>query len=486
MINHTFSVSAFGRRVSVALSVLLVLFVALGNTSSGAIEYSNFVIRGYEGKGELEFLAPEDLVIGPSGEIIVADQRNNRIQILNPDLSFKRYMTLNPTNPGFAAIAARFEGAKEKPAKQPKGNDNQKEADVATFGPRLDKPVGLALDRKGRLFVSSSGDHRIYLFDYSTGAILDVIGKRGKMQGAFDTPLDIDVNSIGQLAVVDSLNKRIQVFDADFTFLREIHYKEETKKELRSIAPRGVHWLTDTELVVSYPTFNQVVCWDQKGQLLWRYGSPGNGKGELAEPSNIARGAGGNLLITDSKNHRIVEISPTGFFIKNYMIGRGSSPGRLFWPRGIAFGKEDSIIVCDQGNSRVQIFRPSKAALITREAKLLAEKDRWDEAMPKIEQVLNLAPDDGEARMLLVNALHYFGDRSFQSQDFDKSEDFYRRILMYNPNDPDVSRKLDLIFWASNKDLIMRAVFGIIAVIAGLLLFWIIKIALSRLIYGRA
>ena len=106
--------------------------------------------------------------------------------------------------------------------------------------------------------------------------------------------------------------------------------------------------------------------------------------------------------------------------------------------------------------------------------------------MPKIEHVLNLAPDDGEARMLLVNALHYFGDRSFQSEDFERSEEYYRRVLMYNPNDPDVSRKLDLIFWASNKDLIMRAVFGIIAIIAGLLLFWIIKIALSRLIYGRA
>lgn len=485
MITFHFPVSACNRR-AVLSSLFLLLFVVLVNRSSGAIEYSNFVIRGYEGKGELEFLLPEDLILGPGGDIIVADQRNNRIQVLNPDLTFKKYLTLTSSNPGFSVLSAKFESGRERPAKVGKGITTGKEGDVATSPPLLDKPVGLALDKRGRLFVSSSGDHRIYIFDYSTGSILDVIGKRGRVQGAFDTPLDIDVNSLGQLAVVDSLNKRIQVFDPEFNFLREIHYKEETKRELRSIAPRGVHWLTDTELVVSYPTFHQVVCWDQKGQLLWRYGSPGNGKGELNEPSNIARGAGGNLLITDSKNHRIVEITATGFFVKNYMIGRGSGPGRLFWPRGIAFGKEDSIIVCDQGNSRVQVFRPSKAALILREAKVLAEKDRWDEAMPKIEQVLNLAPDDGEARMLLVNALHYFGDRSFQTQDFDRSEEYYRRVLMYNPNDPDVSRKLDLIFWASNKDLIMRAVFGIIAIIAGLLLFWIIKIALSRLIYGRA
>ncbi|MFZ2959494.1 MAG: 6-bladed beta-propeller [Candidatus Ozemobacteraceae bacterium] len=469
-----------------------------------AIEYSNFVTRGFEGKGELEFILPEDIVAGPDGEIIVADQKNNRIQVLNPDLTFRRFIVINANTVGFASVSAFLNAgtlsgtasgsslASQTPkvAKAPKApkagtKGDRNDADLATTSPHLDRPVGLALDRKGRLLVSSSGNSQIYIFQYSTGALLGVIGKKGRGQGMFDAPLDIDVSPEGLLAVADSNNRRIQIFDADGKFQREIYYKEETaKKELRSIAPRGVHWLSAGELIVSYPMFCQVACWEPKGSLLWRYGIQGNAKGELYEPSFIGAGPAGHVLISDSRNHRIVEITATGLFVKNYPIGRGSGPGRLFWPRGIIFGREDALTICDQGNNRIQIFRPSKAALILREAKVLAEKDRWDEAMPKIEQVLNLQPDDGDARLMLVNALHYFGDRSFQAGDFEKSEEYFRRVLIYNPNDLEVAKKLDMLFWASNKDLIMRGVIGLIGVVAGLLLLWVLKIALSRLIFG--
>ncbi|MBF0501420.1 MAG: hypothetical protein HQM09_14870 [Candidatus Riflebacteria bacterium] len=477
------------------LTAILIFGILVCGASVGrldAVEYSNFVSRGFEGKGELEFLLPEDIVAGPNGEIIVADQKNNRIQVLGPDLIFRRYISINQNTIGFASVAAMISGnasesRSNKPSKPVSSKPGKDDNEVATSGPHLDKPVGLALDRKGRLLVSSSGSHQIYIFQYSNGALLGVIGKKGRGQGMFDAPLDIDVSSEGLLAVADSNNRRIQIFDADGKFQREIYYKEETGKkelQLRAIAPRGVHWLSAGELVVSYPTFCQVVCWEPKGNLLWRYGIQGNGQGELNEPSYIAAGPSGHLLISDSHNHRIVEITATGLFVKNYPFGRGSGPGRLFWPRGLIFGKEDTLAICDQGNSRIQIFRPSKAALVLREAKALAEKDNWDEAMPKIEQVLNLQPDDSDARIMLVNALHFFGDRSFQKGDFEKSEEFFRRVLIYNPNDTEVPKKLDMLFWASNKDLIMRGVIGLIGVVAGLLLIWVVKIALSRLIFG--
>ncbi|HQG28458.1 MAG TPA: hypothetical protein PLY73_07850 [Candidatus Ozemobacteraceae bacterium] len=475
------------------LAVAVLTFLAYACTAATALEFANFVTRGYEGKGELEFIMPEDLLRDASGNIIVADQKNNRVQILTPEGNFKRFFTITAQTPGVASMVASLTEAEiasqfpPEKKREPSVSKTPKPPEVKPVpGPRLDKPVGLALDGKGLLYVAGSGTGHIWVLRLSDGALVEVIGRFGRQQVQFDTPLDIDISPDGKLAVVDSGNKRVQIFDADRKFLREIHYKEETKKkELRSLPPRGVCWLPTGDLAVSYPTFNQIVSWNPAGEVVWRYGVKGNRKGELNEPSYMIHGPSGHLLIADSGNHRIVEITSNGLFVKNFPMGRGSGPGRLLWPRGMALTDQDTLIVSDQGNNRIHFLQPSKAALLLREAKLLANQDKWDEAYVRIEQVLNLQPNDQDARALMVNALHYFGDRAMNKADFEHAEEYLRRILIYNPNDPNVQKKLDAIFWASNKDLIGNFVFGIIAVIAILILFWIIKTTLSRLIFGH-
>ena len=244
--------------------------------------------------------------------------------------------------------------------------------------------------------------------------------------------------------------------------------------------------MPDGNLVVSYPLYNQIVCWQPlEGQILWRYGIKGKDRGNLYNPSYITDGPDGNLLITDTKNHRLVEISSTGKYVFNYNVKRGSGPGKLIEPRGVALNDEAILVICDQGNNRIHFFKPGQATVILREVKELALKDKWAEALPKIERVLYLTPNNIEARELMVNALYYFGDKAFSEGEFAKAEEYFRGVLRYRPDDPIIPQKLDGIFWASNQGLIANVVFGIIAIIVGLILLWILKVVISRFILNK-
>ncbi|MBI3037642.1 NHL repeat-containing protein [bacterium] len=426
----------------------------------------------------------------PSGEIVVADSKNNRVQVLNSNGLFQRFISLSSGTPGLASFVSLIGGAwtasetvSQKASRMVKTKGEEENNNYS--GPRLDLPIGLAFDKQARLFVSSSGNHRIWVFRFKDGALLNSIGKRGRGQGELDTPMDIDIRQDGTIAVADFGNRRVQLLDSLGKFIHEIYYKEETKKkELRSLAPRGVLWLPNGDLLVSYPTFHQVVCWNIKGVPIWQYGAFGKGKGELNEPSYMVQGPGENVIISDSRNHRLVEITNNGFFVKNFS-GRGTTPGRVLSPRGLALSKEESLIISDQGNNRIHFFQLGKVASIIRDAKAFAIKDRWDDAMPRIEQALNLEPNQQDARDLMVNALHYFGDRSYQNENYSKAEESYRRVLIYNPQDNEVPKKLDAVFWAKNKDLIMRVGFALIGIITALILFWVIKTMFLRIVFSH-
>ncbi|EKD83783.1 MAG: hypothetical protein ACD_39C00451G0001, partial [uncultured bacterium] len=432
------------------LSLLLFVLMTISAGAETSLDFSVFNSKGFEGKGPLEFGSPEDLVLTREGTIIVADHRNNRLQVLNKDGEFIGVV------PNIAKIdESKFDAAALEARKK-----NLEEL-MALFK----KPAGLAVNAQGLIYVTLYETDKIAIIDPRNGALTGTLCKSGKAQGELYGPMDIDVSFDGRIAVAEFRNRRVQILNDEGKCQKELIYQEETKKgALSAVAPRGVHWTSDGRLVVSYPLYNQVVCWDPKeGTVLWRYGGiKGNDKGMLNNPSFITSALNNNLLIADSLNHRIVEITGDGKFYDHHGR-RGSRPGALLSPRGMALNREEVLIIADQGNNRIHFFQPGQTTLMLREVKQMALKDDWDSALPRIEQILYLQPNNSEAHELMVNALYYFGNRSFNDRDYDKAEEFYRRILRYRPEDPNIPQKLDAIFWAANQSLIASVVFGIIA-----------------------
>ena len=100
----------------------------------------------------------------------------------------------------------------------------------------------------------------------------------------------------------------------------------------------------------------EVRHYDRRGQLRMTWTVPGDGP-IPAWPSGVVVDSGGNLLVVDRHGGRIVALDASG-----RLVGVGSQqgwePGQLRFPSALALLPDGRLVVADQGNSRVQIFRP--------------------------------------------------------------------------------------------------------------------------------
>ena len=141
-------------------------FVGIINTADAALDFSVFQTRGYEGKGDLEFNQPEDIILAPDGNYCIADFGNNRIQVIDKNGDFVK--VLPPPKPKNEALNATE--ADDRPQ------------NLIQLQNSFKRPVGLAFDTKGFLYCTLSTSDKIAVLDYKTGKVVKVIGNSGKKQ----------------------------------------------------------------------------------------------------------------------------------------------------------------------------------------------------------------------------------------------------------------------------------------------------------------
>ncbi|HPG58267.1 MAG TPA: hypothetical protein PKW98_10675, partial [Candidatus Wallbacteria bacterium] len=91
-------------------------------------------------------------------------------------------------------------------------------------------------------------------------------------------------------------------------------------------------------------------------KFLSKFGSRGTGAGQFAQgPINVAVDGSGNILASDTYNHRIHKFNPAGVYISSFG-SQGSDYGKFSYPTGIVSGKNGYVYVVDYGNARVQRF----------------------------------------------------------------------------------------------------------------------------------
>ena len=199
--------------------------------------------------------------IAPDGNIFIADDGNHTVSKFNPE--GKLLLTIGkkgqPSDTGYTLIAE--DGRRL--------NIMEAIATTKRSGPPFNSPTDVAVTASGEIFVSDGyGNARVHKFS-PDGKLVLSWGDPGKAPGQFIVPHGIALDRRGRVFVADRHNNRIQIFDAQGKFLTQW-----TDLSL----PTDVFIDMNETVYVSELIPPRLSVFDIEGKLLARWGNEGRTK----------------------------------------------------------------------------------------------------------------------------------------------------------------------------------------------------------------
>ena len=224
---------------------------------------------------------------------------------------------------------------------------------ILTLG-GVDRPRGVAINKRGEVVVTEGGGHCVSLFSPYNRKRLGLFGIKGSGHGQFNWPSGVTVDGEGNILVADTFNNRIQKFTAEGQFLTTVGKYD--SGPLQFSYPTDIAFNTiNNKVYVTDSSNNHIQVLNSDLTFSSTFGKEGNGKGHFHYPWGIACDRTGKVYVADTHNHRIQVFTAEGKFIR--MFGRrGQSRGELAGPRYVAVDTSCMVYVSEEDNHRVSVF----------------------------------------------------------------------------------------------------------------------------------
>ncbi len=167
---------------------------------------------------------------------------------------------------------------------------------------QLCQPLGVAVDVEGNLYVAEAGLGRVQRIS-PEGEVWAYTGK-GTGRGEWEEAVAVAVDARGMLYILERRACRIQKVGADARYQHT-------------------------------------------------FGMPGGSFSQLHRPSSLALDSRNNVYVADTGNNRVSVFEPNGRF---RAVLRAEAVGGLAAPRGVAFTRDDELVICDTDNGRLVIL----------------------------------------------------------------------------------------------------------------------------------
>lgn len=217
----------------------------------------------------------------------------------------------------------------------------------------LEKPLAVAA-RGGRVFVADTVKRRIVVFDNPRRKVFE-FGLRAP--GELIKPLAIALDSRRQVYVADASRRQIVVYDDLGLYLRAFGAADELEHPVGvAVSPDGNRvYVVDRGRNESVN--HRVQVYDAEGRHLRQIGTRGTADGQFNIPVQAAVGPEGRLYVLDAGNFRVQVFNADGSFMRRFGQA-GNGLGQFSRPRGLAVDSDGTCYVSDAGFANLQVFDP--------------------------------------------------------------------------------------------------------------------------------
>ena len=270
---------------------------------------------------ESDFNQPSDVVAGNNGRIYVLDGVNDRVKVFDKS----------------GALLFSF-------------------GETGSAAGKFSFPLGIGIDDDGRIYVADSGNRRVQLFSPDGTYLSEFTTETGQEQIKPSDPTDVVVNTALQRCyVVDNDNHRVIVYD-----LREKKITAVSgtmgmeKKEFRF--PFLLDRDREGNLYIVEVINTRVKVLDAEGNYLGNIGGWGVDKGKFYRPKGVAVDSRNRVFVSDSYLGVIQVFDQQGRFLS--VLGDGDGKIRSFrTPAGIFIDKQLRLYVVEMLADRVTVLQ---------------------------------------------------------------------------------------------------------------------------------
>lgn len=255
--------------------------------------------------------------------------------------------------------------------------------------PGVTKPYGLAASADGDLYVSLFDGQAILRLD-GRGDVVECIADAENCE--LGAPAGIVLDTSGRLWVVDCLKSKVFILDRAHASIHVVGGVETQVGSLR--CPVGICAAANGSMLVADTGNHRLIEVSPEGECKVFCGGLGKRPGELRQPNSLClgRGAGDqSIWVVDHRNHRLQRFNSGGMFLQ-LVGGCGLGRGQLYYPESVAEFPDGTVVVA-QGhlNRCLKLFSPNGEELES------AALDYAPGSMLAYEDLLLVAEFDGNA-----------------------------------------------------------------------------------------
>lgn len=295
--------------------------------------------------------------------IFIADGKNNRILCVNKEKKIKFIFSRNSIDDTLWWPSC-LQKIDDKLLITDSGNSRIIELSLNDFSLKvhghaniqdflLNNPRGIEIINN-KFLLTDTYNHRILLFDENLSPQHFYGGKRGVAPPNLFWPRAIRMASKNIFWIADSRNSRILKIDDKNNIQQIIYGYNYNNNFYKFIDPHDIDIYED-KILVTDSSLGKIIELNSFGECSWIYGI----NNELNDPHHARKTMDNNILISDTRNNRIIKVSYQNKILREI---KETDKGNLKLPRWCEEIGEN-LLVTDSGNNRVILLNKNNKVL---------------------------------------------------------------------------------------------------------------------------